>query len=48
MAHGYGIYINTEGSNYEGNWKFDQQHGNGIEKWPDGSKYEGEFYEGYK
>ena len=48
MAHGFGIYTNTDGSMYMGAWKFDTQHGKGVEKWSNGSKFEGEYFEGNK
>lgn len=28
------------GARYEGEWKNDLQHGQGVEVWPDGAKYE--------
>ena len=28
------------GARYEGEWKQDLQHGQGVEVWPDGAKYE--------
>ncbi len=31
----------VDGSKYEGDWKDDKPHGNGIHKFPDGSTYEG-------
>ena len=33
MAHGSGTYTNTLGAIYEGEWRFDMQHGQGTEKW---------------
>jgi hypothetical protein len=44
MAHGNGTYTNTLGAIYEGEWKFDMQHGYGTEKWLDSnSEFKGKF-----
>ncbi len=37
-----------DGSIYEGDWKNDKPHGNGVHKLGDGSIYEGEFMQGSK
>ena len=39
MAHGLGNYTNTLGATYEGEWRFDRQHGKGTEKWPASNSY---------
>ncbi len=33
------------GNRYEGNYKNDKKHGNGIYEWADGRKYIGEYVE---
>jgi hypothetical protein len=49
MAHGQGTYTNTMGAVYEGSWKFDMQHGHGVEKWlGSGSIFRGEFVDGLR
>ena len=37
-----------DGSKYEGEWKEDKQHGQGIETCPDGISYEGSYVDGKK
>lgn len=32
-----------ETGEYEGQWKFNLRHGQGVMKWADGSKFEGEW-----
>ena len=32
-ANGFGVYINSRGARYEGYWKDDLQHGEGVETW---------------
>lgn len=39
MAHGFGTYTYSNGAKYEGDWKFDMQHGFGVENWNDNSMY---------
>ena len=48
QSFGEGKYTNTEGSTYEGIWKFDKQDGQGKEMWSDGSSYEGTYVMGVK
>ena len=49
MANGYGIYLDTHGSKYQGEWVNDSQHGKGEESWNNGqTKYIGQFYKGKK
>jgi hypothetical protein len=48
MAHGEGMYIHIDGSEYRGGWVMDKQHGEGIETWPDKSYYKGKFENGKK
>lgn len=46
---GYGVYVHSDQSKYEGQWKEDQRHGKGKEVWADDSAvYEGEFVMGIK
>jgi hypothetical protein len=40
--------VHRDGAVYEGEWKDDQQHGYGVEKWVDESKYEGYYVMGKK
>ena len=37
-----------DGARYEGHWKEDKQHGEGLESWPDGASYHGDYVEGKK
>jgi len=46
MAHGFGYYIHSDGSEYKGEWRHNKPHGRGEETWPDGTKYKGEFVNG--
>lgn len=46
MAHGFGYYIHSDGSEYKGEWRHNKPHGRGEETWPDGTKYKGEFING--
>ena len=49
MAHGKGTYTNTMGAIYEGEWRYDMQHGHGTEKWTNSnSVFEGEFVDGLR
>ena len=49
MAHGKGTYTNTLGAIYEGDWRFDMQHGHGTEKWINSqSLFTGEFENGLR
>ena len=45
MRHGYGIMILPNGTRYEGQWRFDKQHGHGSYTSPK-HDYEGEFVNG--
>lgn len=45
LREGYGIRKSLT-SEYVGEWKADQQHGKGKQKWTDGRVYEGQFDEG--
>lgn len=47
-ACGYGVYQHTNGALYQGQWKDDQQHGQGYEKWVDGSSFLGGYSQGLK
>ncbi|KAK6126255.1 hypothetical protein DH2020_040000 [Rehmannia glutinosa] len=44
---GYGNYIWSDGSKYEGEWKFGTRHGYGKLQFSSGALYEGEFLGGY-
>ena len=49
MAHGAGKYVNTMGATYDGEWKFDRQHGAGTEKWStSNSIFVGRFEDGLR
>ena len=37
MANGHGIFVEKEGSIFEGEWVNDKQHGIGKEVWPLGN-----------
>jgi prepilin-type processing-associated H-X9-DG protein len=41
-------FIFDDGYKYEGSWKNNKQHGNGIATYPDGIRYEGEWANGQK
>ena len=43
--HGRGVEIYTDGTEYNGDFKYDEKHGHGILKFADGSWYEGDFFE---
>jgi hypothetical protein len=47
-SSGYGEYIHSNGTKYEGMWLEDLQHGQGLETWPDGSSYQGNYFQGKK
>jgi hypothetical protein len=47
-ANGMGIYKNMKGARYEGQWKDDQQHGQGTEEWPEGAQFEGQYVKSKK
>ena len=41
-AFGYGVFIDTNNSRFEGEWVNDLQHGVGVETWDNGTaKYSG-------
>ena len=47
--HGKGILqYYTKHTTYEGEFKEDKPHGNGIETWPDGGRFVGEYLYGEK
>lgn len=35
------MYLHSDGSKFEGEWKEDMKHGQGVETWSDNSKYDG-------
>lgn len=35
-------------ASYDGQWRNDKQHGEGVELWPDGARFEGQHREGQK
>ena len=39
--HGKGIYQDTDGNVYDGNYKNDKMDGKGIYRWADGDVYDG-------
>ena len=41
--NGYGKWVYTDKTTYEGNWVGTQKHGQGTEIWPNGYIYKGEF-----
>ena len=41
--NGYSSYLWPDGRKYEGDYKDDQKHGEGVETYPDGSRYKGAF-----
>ena len=41
--HGAGVYIQSSGKRYEGEFKDDLMHGTGIYSQADGKRYEGQF-----
>ena len=44
----FGTYTFPSGQKYVGEWKDDDQHGQGTTTWPDGKKYVGEYKDGNK
>lgn len=49
MANGQGVFIDNQGSTYEGQWEDDLQHGAGCETWQEGKiKFAGEYVQGRK
>eukprot|EP00803_Ostreobium_quekettii_P004207 evm.model.scf_1435.1 EVM.evm.TU.scf_1435.1 scf_1435:7254-16830(-) len=46
QPEGYGRYVWTDGSTYEGQWKGGTKHGNGNYVWPSGAQYTGEWSNG--
>ena len=41
--NGYGLWVSTDGTTYEGEWTGTKKNGQGIETWPNGYIYKGEF-----
>ena len=41
--NGFGKWVYTDKTTYEGEWVQTQKHGQGIETWPNGYIYKGEF-----
>ena len=41
--NGYGKWIYTDKTTYEGEWVATKKHGQGVETWPNGYIYKGEF-----
>ena len=41
--NGYGKWVYTDKTTYEGNWVGTKKNGQGIETWPNGYIYKGEF-----
>ena len=41
--NGYGKWVYTDKTTYEGEWVKTKKHGKGIETWPNGYIYTGEF-----
>ena len=41
--NGYGKWIYTDKTTYEGEWVGTKKNGKGVETWPNGYIYEGEF-----
>ena len=48
MSNGYGVYIQYNGSRYEGEWLDDKQHGEGIERFPEEAMFKGQYKNGLK
>jgi hypothetical protein len=49
MANGKGVFIDSNGSTYEGDWVDDLQHGKGKETWQEGKiKFSGTYAQGQK
>ena len=44
FLNGKGIYIWSDGTSYNGDWRNNGRFGYGVYEWPEGSKYEG-FWE---
>ena len=42
--NGYGKWVYTDKTTYEGEWVNTKKHGQGIETWPNGYIYKGEFF----
>jgi len=45
-AHGKGKYMNSNGTEYDGDWVYDKQEGQGKQTWPDNSSYSGGYKDG--
>jgi len=41
--HGYGVYVYSSSSKYEGTWIDGSKNGWGIHTYPSGTRYEGEW-----
>jgi hypothetical protein len=41
--NGYGKWVYTDKTTYEGEWVGTKKHGKGVETWPNGYIYTGEF-----
>ena len=46
--NGFGKWVYTDKTTYEGEWVQTQKEGKGTETWLDGSKYEGNYKAGKK
>ena len=41
--NGFGLWVSTDGTTYEGEWAGTKKNGQGVETWPNGYIYKGEF-----
>lgn len=48
MPDGFGVWFNTNGDNYKGDWKNGKKHGQGTYIWADGRKYTGAWENDYR
>jgi hypothetical protein len=48
MSHGFGVFTDSNGGRYEGEWSSDLQHGYGVETWTNGTKFQGQYKDGLK